>query len=79
MQTHLEPLAEEAPATRPRAAEVAGDAETVARIVRERDRRRAGELRFLHTDEGLVAYLTLRLDGASRSPTRTPRRAGSRS
>ena len=41
VQTHLEPLAEESAATRPPHAEVAGDIETVARIVRG-NRRRAG-------------------------------------
>jgi len=65
VQTHLEPLAEDAAGTRPAADEVAGDAETVARIVREATGADPIELRFLHTDEGLVAYLTLRLDAAT--------------
>ena len=66
MQTHLEPLAEEIAGTRPRAA---------GRRRRPRDHRadrRATttgttpqELRFLHTDEGLVAFLTLRLGGGT--------------
>jgi cation diffusion facilitator family transporter len=56
VQTHLEPLAEEAGA-----AEVAGDVATVRAIVREVTGAEAQGLRFLNTDEGLVAYLTLRL------------------
>ena len=61
VQTHLEPLAEEAGAE-----EVAGDEATVRSIVREVVGVEPYELRFLHTDEGLVAYLTLRL-GAGRA------------
>jgi divalent metal cation (Fe/Co/Zn/Cd) transporter len=56
VQTHLEPLAEEAGA-----AEVAGDEATVRSIVRDVVGVEPRELRFLDTDEGLVAYLTLRL------------------
>jgi cation diffusion facilitator family transporter len=56
VQTHLEPLGEEAAGT-----EVAGDAETVSRIVRAELGVEPAELRFVDTDEGLVAYLTLRL------------------
>jgi len=65
VQTHLEPLAEDAAGTRPDADEVASDAETVARIVREVTGADPLELRFVHTDDGLVAYLTLRLDAAT--------------
>jgi cation diffusion facilitator family transporter len=65
VQTHLEPLAEESAATRPPEAEVAGDFETVARIVRRETGGEPLELRFLDTGDGLVAYLTLRLDGAT--------------
>ena len=54
-------------------------AETVARIVRDETGEEPEDLRFVHTDDGLVAYLTLRLGGGTLSPTRTPRRAGSRS
>ena len=64
VQTHLEPLAEESAGTRPAASEVAGDADTVARIVRRETGADPLELRFLDTEEGLVAYLTLRVDGA---------------
>jgi cation diffusion facilitator family transporter len=60
VQTHLEPLAEESAA-----AEVAGDAETVARIVRRETGGEPLELRFLDTGEGLVAFLTLKVDGAT--------------
>ena len=56
VQTHLEPLGEEAAGT-----EVAGDAATVRRIVRSELGVDPAELRFVDTDEGLVAYLTLRL------------------
>jgi cation diffusion facilitator family transporter len=65
VQTHLEPLAEEAEGTLPRAAEVAVDAEIVSRIVRSVTGEAPEDLRFVHTDDGLVAYLTLRLGGAT--------------
>jgi len=63
--THLEPLAEEAEGSQPEAADVAGDRAVVERVVREATGRDPLDLRFLHTDEGLVAYLTLRLDAAT--------------
>jgi len=56
VQTHLEPLGETAAGH-----EVAGDAATVRRIVRTELGVDPAELRFVDTDEGLVAYLTLRL------------------
>ena len=56
VQTHLEPLGEEAEGT-----EVAGDAATVRRIVRAELGVDPAELRFVDTDEGLVAYLTVRV------------------
>jgi cation diffusion facilitator family transporter len=56
VQTHLEPLGEKAAGH-----EVAGDAATVRRIVRTELGVDPAELRFVDTDEGLVAYLTLRL------------------
>jgi len=65
VQTHLEPLKEEAAGTRPREAEVAADAEIVSRIVRNVTGEAPEGLRFVHTDDGLVAYLTLRLGGAT--------------
>jgi cation diffusion facilitator family transporter len=56
VQTHLEPLAEESVA-----AIVAGDAAAVSRIVRATVGVTPDDVRFLETDEGLVAHLTLRL------------------
>jgi cation diffusion facilitator family transporter len=56
VQTHLEPLDEEAAGT-----EVAGDAAIVRRIVRTELGVDPAELRFVDTGDGLVAYLTLRL------------------
>ena len=74
MQTHLEPLAEASAAR-----EVDADAEAlVRRVVREETGGEPRELRFLRTDGGLVAFLTLGLDGASRSTTPTRARARSR-
>ncbi|HEU5373464.1 MAG TPA: cation transporter dimerization domain-containing protein, partial [Gaiellaceae bacterium] len=62
VQTHLEPLTEASAA-----AEVDADAEAlVLRVVREETGGDPRELRFLRTDGGLVAFLTLGLDGASR-------------
>ncbi|HZC28506.1 MAG TPA: cation-efflux pump [Gaiellaceae bacterium] len=58
VQTHLEPLAEAASG---RAVEDV-DGGAVTRIVREVTGRPPRELRFLHTDDGLLAYLTLALD-----------------
>jgi divalent metal cation (Fe/Co/Zn/Cd) transporter len=60
VQTHLEPLSKEAAA-----AEVAGDTATVNRVVREATGAVPDELRFLNTDEGLVAHLTLALDSST--------------
>ncbi len=64
VQTHLEPLAEEAEGRRAGGAEIAHDAEAVARIVRARTGSAPRELRFLQTTEGLVVFLTLGLDPA---------------
>jgi cation diffusion facilitator family transporter len=62
VQTHLEPLTEAS-----EAAEVHADAEAlVLRIVREETGGAPRALRFLRTDKGLVAFLTLGLDGGSR-------------
>src|ERR671934_928982 len=62
VQTHLEPLAEagEGPRT-----EEAADRALVERIVREATNAAPRELRFLRTDDGLLAYLTLGLDPAT--------------
>jgi cation diffusion facilitator family transporter len=65
VQTHLEPLTEETAGTLPRAADVATDRELVVRIVREKTGAEPEDLRFVETDEGLVAYLTVRLGGDS--------------
>jgi cation diffusion facilitator family transporter len=60
VQTHLEPLSEE---LHVHTADDVDDARVVVlRIVREELGRDPRELRFLHTDEGLVAFLTLGLD-----------------
>jgi cation diffusion facilitator family transporter len=60
VQTHLEPLAESAQV---QTAAYVGDARDVARrIVRDVLGTEPRELRFLQTSEGLVAFLTLRMD-----------------
>jgi cation diffusion facilitator family transporter len=60
VQTHLEPLEEDAHV---RTAEnVDAEAGIVTRIVRDALGREPRELRFLETSEGLVAFLTLGLD-----------------
>jgi divalent metal cation (Fe/Co/Zn/Cd) transporter len=63
VETHLEPLGDVAEA-RPVHAET--EAASVRRIVREVTGSEPGDLRFLRTEVGLVAFLTLRMDGASR-------------
>lgn len=65
VQTHIEPLREAAPGQRPPARDTRRDAETVLRIVREATGEPPRELRFLHTEDGLVAFLTLGLDPAT--------------
>jgi cation diffusion facilitator family transporter len=62
VQTHLEPLAETAEAREVQAADEAA----VRRIVEEATGAQPRSLRFLRTDGGLVAFLTLGLDGTSR-------------
>jgi len=61
VQTHLEPLTEPGAGR-----EVAGDERAVERIVYEATGRRPREVRFLRTDGGLIAFLTLGLEGTSR-------------
>jgi cation diffusion facilitator family transporter len=61
VETHLEPLAEEAAGTRLSADDVAAEHAQVAQIVRDVIGTDATELRFVHTGEGLVVHLTLRL------------------
>jgi divalent metal cation (Fe/Co/Zn/Cd) transporter len=63
VQTHLEPLSEQAAGTRLEEAAVAGDAEAVRRIVCDATGAEPLALHFLDTGEGLVAFLTLRLEG----------------
>jgi len=65
VQTHLEPLAEPAEATAARPAEVELEIERVRQIVREVTSGEARGIRFLHSDEGLVVFLTLRVDPES--------------
>jgi divalent metal cation (Fe/Co/Zn/Cd) transporter len=62
VRTHLEPLAQVAEAHRPAAGVVEDEAASVLRIVREQTGGPPRELRFLETDGGLVAFLTLGLD-----------------
>jgi cation diffusion facilitator family transporter len=57
VQSHLEPLSESGAA-----AEVAGDAAVVERVVLETTGVRPSALRFLRTDGGVIAYLTLPLE-----------------
>jgi divalent metal cation (Fe/Co/Zn/Cd) transporter len=65
VQTHLEPLREPGLARAPAESDVEGAAEAVARIVRERTGAPPRELRFLQTEDGLMAFLTLGLDPSS--------------
>ncbi len=62
VRTHLEPLAEIAEGHRPSASEVEREATSVLAIVQEETGAAPRELRFLETDTGLVAFLTLGLD-----------------
>ena len=64
VQTHLEPLAEAAEGRR--VDDDAAERALVLRIVREVTGQEPRELRFLRTDDGLVAHLTLGLEGDSR-------------
>src|SRR5262249_27869640 len=61
VQTHLEPLTEPSAGR-----EVPDDKRTIERIVRQATGRDPREVRFLRTDGGLVAFLTLGLEGTSR-------------
>jgi len=64
VQTHLEPLAEAGEGRR--IADDSAERDLVMRIVREITGHDARELRFLRTDDGVVAHLTLGLEGGSR-------------
>jgi cation diffusion facilitator family transporter len=63
VQTHLEPLAEAGEGRR--MADDTAERDVVLGIVRELTGEEPRELRFLRTDEGLLAYLTLGLDAGS--------------
>jgi cation diffusion facilitator family transporter len=58
VRTHLEPLTEAAEAR-----EITIDAEAVERVVRQETGAAPRELRFVRTDDGIVAFLTLALAG----------------
>jgi cation diffusion facilitator family transporter len=60
VRTHLEPLTEAAAA-----AEIERERATIVRIVESETGRRPRELRFLTSPEGIVAHLTLAVDGAT--------------
>jgi cation diffusion facilitator family transporter len=63
VRTHLEPVAE---AEEGRSVdEAAADRELVERVVRETTGQRPRDLRFVNTDRGLLAYLTLGLDAST--------------
>src|SRR5262249_19209515 len=65
VQTHLEPLAEEAAASMPAAESVAAGRDTIRRAVEDAIGEPPRELRFLDTPDGLVAYLTIGMDPQS--------------
>jgi divalent metal cation (Fe/Co/Zn/Cd) transporter len=62
VQTHLEPLREPAAGRAPAGANVDAAAERVRTIAAERTGAPPREVRFLQTEDGLVAFLTLGLD-----------------
>ena len=62
VQTHLEPLREPAAGRALAGANVEADAERIRRIVAGRTGAAPREVRFLQTEDGLVAFLTLGLD-----------------
>ena len=64
VQTHLEPLAETAEGRR--MMDDTAERDVVMRIVRDITGHEARALRFLQTEDGLVAHLTLGLEGDSR-------------
>ena len=63
MQTHIEPLAEAGEGRR--MDDDRAERDVVLRIVRDLTGQAPRELRFVRTDEGLLAYLTLGLDPGS--------------
>jgi cation diffusion facilitator family transporter len=62
VQTHLEPLREPAAGRTAAGANVESDAERVRKLVEQRTGAPPREVRFLQTEDGLVAFLTLGLD-----------------
>jgi divalent metal cation (Fe/Co/Zn/Cd) transporter len=62
VQTHLEPLREPAVGRAPAGANVEADAERIRKIVAGRTGTPPREVRFLQTEDGRVAFLTLCLD-----------------
>jgi len=58
VRTHLEPIAEAAAAR-----EVAVDADVVERVVREETGAAPRELRFVRTDDGIVVFMTVAVEG----------------
>lgn len=62
VQTHLEPLAEPSPVQPVEHGDVEAESTAVRRIVRETTGADPRELRFLATDRGVVAFLTLAMD-----------------
>ena len=65
VQTHMEPLREPGTGRAPEEADVQADDYTVRRVVQERTGSPPRELRFLQTEDGLVAFLTLGVDPGS--------------
>ena len=65
VQTHLEPLTEEAAGRELSAVDTARDGDVVTRIVTDATGQPPRELRFLRTDDGVVAFVTLVLDPQS--------------
>lgn len=62
VQTHLEPLAEPAAVRSVRERDLEAESTAVRRIVREETGADPRELRFLSTDRGVVAFLTLAME-----------------
>jgi len=62
VQTHLEPLREPTAGSAPAGAGIDADAERVRTLVERRTGSPPREVRFLQTEDGLVAFLTLGLD-----------------
>jgi cation diffusion facilitator family transporter len=62
VQTHIEPLGEDAPQHAARARGLEEERVAVATVVRELTAKEPKELRFRQTEQGLLAFLTLVLD-----------------